>query len=108
MGSQTFDFLTDSFLFQDACIQSQFSTVTESEIQKELARYRDFCISKQSELEQEVLLGESNLKGASHFRENRVRGENREVAPEKTHHDTRRPKAPGILYGRNCRDFVPQ
>jgi hypothetical protein len=46
--------------------------------------------------------------GASHFRENRVRGENREVAPEKTHHDTRRPKAPGILYGRNCRDFVPQ
>jgi hypothetical protein len=61
MGSQTFDFLTDSFLFQDALIQSQFSTVTESEIQKELARYRDFCLSKQSELEQEILIGESSL-----------------------------------------------
>lgn len=61
MGSQTFDFLTDSFLFQDAFIQSQFSKVSESEIQKELARYRDFCLSKQSELEQEVLLNESNL-----------------------------------------------
>lgn len=47
-------------------------------------------------------------RGASHFRENRARGENRGVAPEKTHHDTRRPKAIGILYGRNCRDFVPQ
>jgi hypothetical protein len=61
MGSQTFDFLTDSFLFQDDLIQSQFSTVTESEIKKEIARYRGFCLSKQSELEQEVLSGESNL-----------------------------------------------
>jgi len=61
MGSQTFDFLTDSFLFKDALIQSQFSTVTELEIQKELNRYRDFCLSKQSELEQEILISESDL-----------------------------------------------
>jgi hypothetical protein len=61
MGSQTFDFLTDSFLFRDALIQSQFSTVTELEIQQELTRYREFCLSKQSELEQEILVSQSNL-----------------------------------------------
>jgi hypothetical protein len=54
MGSLTFDFLTDSFLFRDDLIDQQFESVPESEIERELERYREFCITNQAALMADV------------------------------------------------------
>lgn len=62
MGTKVFDFLSDSFLFDDALISDQFGGVTEREILKELRRYREFCLSSAAELEQEASSNTSNLK----------------------------------------------
>lgn len=62
MGSRTFDFLTESFLFKDALIQDKFRTISEQEILDELNKYREFCLSNQAELENEVLTNTSSLK----------------------------------------------
>ena len=62
MGSKVFDFLGESFLFDDSLISEQFSGVAEAEILRELVRYREFCLSASSELEQEVSSNTSNLK----------------------------------------------
>lgn len=62
MGSKVFDFLTESFLFDDSLIRDRFDGVSEGEILKELERYREFCLSSFAELEQEVLSNTSNLK----------------------------------------------
>lgn len=62
MGTKVFDFLSDSFLFNDARIRDQFSGVTEGEILKELRRYREFCLSSAAELEREASSNTSNLK----------------------------------------------
>lgn len=55
MGSRTFDFLTESFLFDDSLIADQFRDVPETEITAELMRYRDFCLSVAPEIEFEVV-----------------------------------------------------
>lgn len=62
MGSKVFDFLSDSFLFDDANINNQFGSTSEREILNELKRYREFCLSNAVELEQEVSSNTSNLK----------------------------------------------
>lgn len=62
MGSRTFDFLTESFLFKDALIQDKFRTISEQEILDELNKYREFCLSNQVELENEVMTNTSSLK----------------------------------------------
>jgi hypothetical protein len=62
MGSKVYDFLSESFLFDDSLISEQFSGVTEAEILHELIRYREFCLSAAAELEQEVSSNTSNLK----------------------------------------------
>ena len=62
MGSKVFDFLGESFLFDDSLIRDQFSGLPEGEILKELERYREFCLSSAAELEQEALSNPSNLK----------------------------------------------
>jgi hypothetical protein len=62
MGTKVFDFLSDSFLFDDALIRDRFSGVTEGEILKELRRYREFCLSSTAELEREASSNTSNLK----------------------------------------------
>jgi hypothetical protein len=62
MGSKIFDYLTESFLFDDSLLQDQFSSVPEDEILNELERYREYCLSVASELEQEALSNTSNLK----------------------------------------------
>lgn len=62
MGSRTFDFLTESFLFKDALIQDKFRTISEQEILDELNKYREFCLSNQADLENEVLTNTSSLK----------------------------------------------
>jgi hypothetical protein len=62
MGSKTYDFLTDSFLFDESLIGEHFQSVSDSEILKELQSYRQFCLSVTSELQQEILGTNSNLK----------------------------------------------
>jgi hypothetical protein len=62
MGSKAFDFLSDSFLFDDSLIQDQFRSMPESEILNELRRYRKFCLSNSAELEKEAASTTSNLK----------------------------------------------
>jgi hypothetical protein len=62
MGSKVFDFLSDSFLFDDARIRDQFASTPEDEILKELRRYREFCLSAAAELEQEASSNPSSLK----------------------------------------------
>lgn len=54
MGSLTYDFLTESFLFSDDLITEQFKTVSDSELEKELRRYREFCLSRETELFSEI------------------------------------------------------
>ena len=62
MGSRTYDFLNDSFLFDSQCVQDQFRGISDDDVHKELRRYREFCLSITPELEQEILLDKSNLK----------------------------------------------
>lgn len=62
MGSLTFDFLTDSFLFNNNAIAHRFSDFSEQKLLSELNNYRAFCVSRQSELEQEILTNPSSLK----------------------------------------------
>lgn len=62
MGAKAFDFLSDSFLFDDALIRDRFSGITEAELLKELRRYREFCLSSAAEIEQEASSNTSNLK----------------------------------------------
>ncbi len=68
MGSQTFDFLTESLLFNNQLIKTSFSSISEKRLQEELNKYREFCLSKQSELQLEVLSYQSNLKVFSGFK----------------------------------------
>lgn len=62
MGSKVFDFLSESFLFDDTRICDQFGSTPESEILKELRCYRYFCLSAATELQQEASSNKSNLK----------------------------------------------
>ncbi|MDZ8056504.1 MAG: hypothetical protein RMX68_007290 [Aulosira sp. ZfuVER01] len=61
MGSQTFDFLTESFLFRDDFIKKRFRTVSDREILNELNDYREFCLARKSQIEEEVVTNTSNL-----------------------------------------------
>jgi hypothetical protein len=54
VGSRIFDFLTESFLFDDSLIRERFRDIPESEITSELKRYRDFCLSVAPEIETEI------------------------------------------------------
>jgi hypothetical protein len=62
MGSRLYDFLTDSFLFDNSLITDNFLSVSDNNVWKELQRYREFCLSIASELESEVLFNNSSLK----------------------------------------------
>jgi hypothetical protein len=54
MGSLTFDFLTESFLFSDELIDRAFDGIPVTELEQELERYKDFCVAQQSGLFAEV------------------------------------------------------
>jgi hypothetical protein len=63
MGSKTFDFLTENFLFDDSLISDRFRDLPETEITAELNRYREFCLSVAPEIETEILNSpQSNLR----------------------------------------------
>jgi hypothetical protein len=62
MGSKIFDYLADSFLFDDSLIDQQFSDLNDEEILAELRRYRSFCLSAIQELEAEIGTSKSSLR----------------------------------------------
>jgi hypothetical protein len=62
MGSRTYDFLTDSFLFDSSLIEEEFSSVNETDISRELRHYREFCLSIVAEVYAEISSDPSSLK----------------------------------------------
>ena len=62
MGSVTYDFLTESLLFDASLMEEQFQTIPDGELRKELQKYRDFCLQHTAELEQELHKDPSALK----------------------------------------------
>lgn len=62
MGSRTYDFLSESLLFDESLLADQFSNISENELQKELQKYREFCLSHMTELEQEIQVGSSSFR----------------------------------------------
>lgn len=62
MGSITFDFLTESFLFRDDLLSERYSNISEAEIRKELQKYREHCTEYLSQLIEEVRASKMPLK----------------------------------------------
>jgi hypothetical protein len=62
MGSRTFDFLTESFLFNEHLLASDYKSVGERRLAQELRSYRSYCKRHKNELAGEVLATHSNLK----------------------------------------------
>jgi hypothetical protein len=62
MGSKLYDFLTESFLFDDSLIEEQFASMPEEEIRKELSHYREYWFANAAQIEQEVRSNDSALK----------------------------------------------
>lgn len=60
MGSQLYDFLSDSFLFRDDFLESSV-TGSVSEIQSELERYREFCLENERQLFVDAAGADSSL-----------------------------------------------
>ncbi len=62
MGSIVYDFLTESFLFDDDSLSNNFNSFTEIEIKKELSRYREFILKNINTIEKEIYDYKSELK----------------------------------------------
>lgn len=62
MGSLVYDFLTQSFLFDDSNLREGFKSVSESDLRKELTAYRDFILKNIAAIEGEILDCKSELK----------------------------------------------
>ena len=69
MGSKIYDFLCDSFLFDNSLICDEFRSIPADDVWGELQRYREFCLSAEPELEGEILLNNSSLKLFSGIRQ---------------------------------------
>ena len=61
MGSRTYDFLADSFLFNEALVGEAFASVSEHELKNELRRYYDFARKEAITVESEISKDTSNL-----------------------------------------------
>ena len=61
MGSKVYDFLTESFLFDESLIAEGFASVSEDEIREELRRYREYWLSNTSEIEKEVRVDDARV-----------------------------------------------
>jgi hypothetical protein len=62
MGSRNYDFLTESFLFNDHLLSNNYKSVAERRLSQELRSYRACCKRHKNELAREVLATRSNLK----------------------------------------------
>ncbi len=54
MGSITYDFLNESFLFDPSLVEEGYASVGEKELEKELQKYRDYAISNLPALRNEI------------------------------------------------------
>lgn len=54
MGSVVFDFLNDSFLFDIALQNDNYSSVSEDDLKKELGRYREYTLSNVGSIHGEI------------------------------------------------------
>lgn len=62
MGSILYDFLAESFLFDEHLVAEEFRQIQESELRRELQRYREFCANTIDSIVAEVPVGdETNL-----------------------------------------------
>ena len=68
MGSIVYDFLTESFLFNESAIEDNFHSFTENEIKSELRKYREFILKNIENIEQEIINNVSELKVLSSVR----------------------------------------
>lgn len=62
MGSVAYDFLADSFLFDDRYIEDNYSAKTEHEITRELDRYREYCLNSIQSLRHDASQSETELR----------------------------------------------
>lgn len=62
MTLRAYGFLNDSFLFDQRLIRDEFRSLSDEVIQKELFRYREFCMSQMETLMGEVRRDPSSLK----------------------------------------------
>jgi hypothetical protein len=62
MGSLTFNFLTESFLFNERLLANDFRSVSEKRLNKELRSYRSYCKRHKEKLAAEIQASHSNLK----------------------------------------------
>lgn len=62
MGTVTYDFLTESLLFDESLIENRFHRLEEDRLRRELQAYRDFCISHLDTIEEEASQKKSNIK----------------------------------------------
>lgn len=62
MGSITYDFLANSFLFHPPALESGYKNYSNSEIQKELNAYREHCLNNYPDLVKEIQTCKSELK----------------------------------------------
>lgn len=62
MGSIVFDFLTESFLFDQKSIINDYQDISDNQLAKELELYRNFILNKIDQIREEVILNNSTLK----------------------------------------------
>jgi len=72
MGSITYDYLNESFLFDDGEIERNFASYSNKEIDTELEKYVEFILSNSGEIESEINEQESDLKVFSSTKEHSV------------------------------------
>ena len=62
MTHKAYEFLNESFLFNDADRDNRYSSHTDSDLKKELKRYREHVLSNDEFLQQELTANSSQLK----------------------------------------------
>lgn len=62
MGSITYNFLTNSYFFNDGELESKFKGYSDDKIYQELEKYRDHCLKNFVELKNEISENKSSLK----------------------------------------------
>ena len=61
MSNVAYTYLSESFLFREDSLSDQFSSITDSEVQAELVRYREYILRSQRDLENEATGDDSRL-----------------------------------------------
>jgi hypothetical protein len=62
MGSITYDFLKNSFLLSSEDMKENYRRFSDKQLEKELSRYREYCIKNYENLSNEILKEKSDLK----------------------------------------------